>query len=141
MTELVGVRRRHEFERIVITGQVGPECLAFFDPGKAERVLLNLLFNAAEAVSAEDGRIVVSGECVADGVNLRVADNGPGIPDAIVSTLFKPFISHGKQKGTGLGLTVVNNVMQQHGGEAVVAQTGPGGTTFLLHFPAQPDGR
>ena len=132
------VKALPEFERIVITGQVGPECLAFFDPGKVERVLLNLLFNAAEAVSPEDGRIVVSGECVADGVHLRVTDNGPGIPDAIVSTLFEPFISHGKQKGTGLGLTVVNNVMQQHGGEAVVEQTGPDGTTFLLHFPAQP---
>lgn len=135
------VKALPEFERIVITGQVGPECLAFFDPGKVERVLLNLLFNAAEAVSPERGRIVVSGECTAGGVNLRVTDNGPGIPDAIVSTLFEPFISHGKQKGTGLGLTVVNNVMQQHGGEAVVEQTGPGGTTFLLHFPAQPDGR
>lgn len=135
------VKALPEFERIVITGQVGPECLAFFDPGEVERVLLNLLFNAAEAVSPEDGRIVVSGECVADGVHLRVTDNGPGIPDAIVSTLFEPFISHGKQKGTGLGLTVVNNVMQQHGGEAVVEQTGPDGTTFLLQFPAQSDGR
>ena len=132
------VKALPEFERIVITGQVGPECLAFFDPGKVERVLLNLLFNAAEAVSPEDGRIVVSGECVADGVHLRITDNGPGIPDAIVSTLFEPFISHGKQKGTGLGLTVVNNVMQQHGGDAVVEQTGPGGTTFRLHFPSQP---
>jgi len=132
------VKALPEFERIVITGKVGPECLAFFDPGKVERVLLNLLFNAAEAVSPEDGRIVVSGECVADGVHLRITDNGPGIPDAIVNTLFEPFISHGKQKGTGLGLTVVNNVMQQHGGDAVVEQTGPGGTTFRLHFPAQP---
>jgi len=132
------VKALPEFERIVITGKVGPECLAFFDPGKVERVLLNLLFNAAEAVSPEDGRIVVSGECVADGVHLRITDNGPGIPDAIVNTLFEPFISHGKQKGTGLGLTVVNNVMQQHGGDAVVEQTGPDGTTFRLHFPAQP---
>ena len=61
----------------------------------------------------------------------------PG-PAALVTTRFEPFISHGKQKGTGLGLTVVNNVMQQHGGDAVVEQTGPGGTTFRLHFPAQP---
>jgi signal transduction histidine kinase len=132
------VKALPEFERIVITGQVGPECLAFFDPGKVERVLLNLLFNAAEAVSPDHGRIVVSGECVAGGVNLRVADNGPGIPDAIVDTLFEPFISHGKQKGTGLGLTVVHNVMQQHGGEATVEHTGADGTTFLLHFPAHP---
>ncbi|MEQ1728980.1 MAG: HAMP domain-containing sensor histidine kinase [Vicinamibacterales bacterium] len=130
------VKALPEFERIVITGQVGQDCLAFFDAGKVERVLLNLLFNAAEAVSPEHGRIVVSGECTADGVNLRVTDNGPGIPDAIVDTLFEPFVSHGKQKGTGLGLTVVHNVMLQHGGTATVEQAGGAGTTFLLHFPA-----
>ena len=132
------VKALPEFERLSITSQVGAECLAFFDPGKVERVLLNLLFNAAEAVSPDAGRIVVSGERTPAGVNLRVTDNGPGIPDAIAGTLFEPFISHGKQKGTGLGLTVVHNVMQLHGGEASVEQTGPGGTTFLLHFPVQP---
>jgi signal transduction histidine kinase len=71
-------------------------------------------------------------------VNIRVVDNGPGIPDAIASTLFEPFVSHGKQKGTGLGLTVVQNVMQQHGGTAAVERTGPDGTSFLLHFPLSP---
>lgn len=130
------VKALPEFERIGISGQVGPECLAFFDAGKIERVLLNLLFNAAEAVSPDHGRISVSGEWTEAGVNLRVSDNGPGIPDAIVATLFEPFVSHGKHKGTGLGLTVVQNVMQQHGGEATVERTGPDGTTFLLHFPA-----
>ncbi len=129
------VKALPEFEHIAITGHLGPECLAFFDPGKVERVLLNLLFNAAEAVSPDHGRILVRGACDADGVTLRVTDNGPGIPDAIVDTLFEPFISHGKQRGTGLGLTVVHNVMQQHGGNATVEQTGPTGTTFLLRFP------
>lgn len=135
------VKALPEFEHIAITAQVGPECLALFDAGKVERVLLNLLFNAAEAVSPEHGRILVSGACAAGGVDLRVADNGPGIPDAIVDTLFEPFISHGKQKGTGLGLTVVHNVMQQHGGAASVERTGPEGTTFLLHFPGLVVGR
>lgn len=135
------VKALPEFEHIAITAQVGPECLALFDAGKVERVLLNLLFNAAEAVSPEHGRILVSGARAAGGVDLRVADNGPGIPDAIVDTLFEPFISHGKQKGTGLGLTVVHNVMQQHGGAASVERTGPEGTTFLLHFPGLVVGR
>ena len=98
-------------------------------------MLFNLLFNAAEAVSPADGRIEVSGEPSQGGVDLRVTDNGPGIPEAIVGTLFEPFISHGKQKGTGLGLTVVHNVMRLHGGDALVERTGPEGTTFLLRFP------
>ena len=132
------VKALPEFEKLTITSHVGPECQAWFDPGKVERVLLNLLFNAAEAVSPADGRIEVSGEPSQGGVDLRVTDNGPGIPEAIVGTLFEPFISHGKQKGTGLGLTVVHNVMRLHGGDALVERTGPEGTTFLLRFPPRP---
>lgn len=129
-----------EYERLSLSSSVGPECRAWFDPGKVERVLLNLLFNAAEAVSPTDGRIDISADVHADGVDLRIRDNGPGIPESIAATLFEPFVSHGKQKGTGLGLTVVNNVMVQHGGSASVERTGPDGTTFLLRFPLESPG-
>ena len=129
------VKALPEFEGISITSALGAECGAWFAPGKVERVLLNLLFNAAEAVSPTTGTIVVTCEQVAGGVHLRVTDNGPGIPSEIAEQLFEPFVSHGKQKGTGLGLTVVHNVMQQHGGDASVERTGPDGTTFLLRFP------
>lgn len=135
------VKALPEFETLTIVSRVGPECQAWFDPGKVERVLLNLLFNAAEAVSPAEGRIEVSGEPRQGGVDLRITDNGPGIPEAVASTLFEPFISHGKQKGTGLGLTVVHNVMQLHGGSALVERTGPEGTTFLLRFPPRPPAR
>jgi signal transduction histidine kinase len=72
------------------------------------------------------------------GTEIRVSDNGPGIPGSIGQTLFEPFVSYGKQRGTGLGLAVVHNVMQQHGGEAIVERTGPDGTTFLLRLPSKP---
>ncbi len=131
------VKALPEFEHVQITGSVGPQCVAWFDPGKFERVMVNLLFNAAEAVSPTTGRIEVTGRLTGRGVDIRVVDNGPGIPDAIASTLFEPFVSHGKQKGTGLGLTVVQNVMQQHGGTASVERSGPDGTTFLLQLFSQ----
>ncbi|MEQ1758396.1 MAG: HAMP domain-containing sensor histidine kinase [Vicinamibacterales bacterium] len=130
------VKALPEFEHVQISGSVGPECVAWFDPYKFERVMVNLLFNAAEAVSPTTGRIEVTGQLTSHGVDIRVVDNGPGIPDAIAATLFEPFVSHGKQKGTGLGLTVVQNVMQQHGGTASVERSGPEGTTFLLQFPS-----
>ena len=130
------VKALPEDEKVTIESHVGPECRAWFDPGKVERVLLNLLFNAAEAVSSEHGRIDVVADVQSDAVNLRVSDNGPGIPSEIVATLFEPFVSQGKQKGTGLGLTVVQNVMVQHGGLALVEHTGADGSTFLLRFPA-----
>ncbi len=52
--------------------------------------------------------------------------------------VFQPFISHGKEKGIGLGLTVVQTIMQAHGGKAVLERTGPTGTVFLLTFPPPP---
>ncbi len=131
------VKALPEYERLVIVSAVDTSCRAWFDPGKVERVLLNLLFNAAEVVSPDAGRIEVSAESHAGGVDLRVHDNGPGIPTEIISTLFEPFVSHGKSQGTGLGLTVVQNAMTQHGGAALVERTGPEGTTFLLRFPAR----
>ncbi len=133
------VKALPDFEQVPIRGSVGPECVAWFDPGKFERVMMNLLFNAAEAVSPTTGRIEVTGQVTPQGVDIRVVDNGPGIPDAIAATLFEPFVSHGKQKGTGLGLTVVQNVMLQHDGTAAVERTGPDGTSFLLHFPPSPN--
>jgi signal transduction histidine kinase len=128
------VKALPEYEGVAIVGQAAG-VRAWFDPGKFERVMLNLLFNAAEAVPPSGGRIEIAALEGPAGTEVRVSDNGPGIPGAILSTLFDPFVSYGKQSGTGLGLTVVHNVMQQHGGEVVVERTGPEGTTFLLRFP------
>ena len=50
--------------------------------------------------------------------------------------MFQPFVSHGKEKGIGLGLTVVQNIMRQHRGEVSVERTGPDGTVFRLLFPS-----
>jgi len=132
------VKALPDYEGLTITGNVGPTCTAWIDAGKFERVMLNLLFNAAEAVARHGGRIDVTATSGTRGVEIRIADNGPGIPDAIRDSLFEPFVSYGKQRGTGLGLTVVHNVMQQHGGDVVLERTGPDGTTFLLRFPPKP---
>lgn len=121
-----------------VAGEPSGELWGWFDPGKMERVMVNLLFNAAEAVPAVGGRIDVSVHQGDKGTEIRVSDNGPGIPPSISKTLFEPFVSYGKQKGTGLGLTVVHNVMHQHGGDATVERTGASGTTFLLRLPAEP---
>jgi nitrogen-specific signal transduction histidine kinase len=51
------------------------------------------------------------------------------------TTLFDPFVSEGKENGTGLGLTVVHKIVQDHGGEVVVERTSEEGTTFRLVLP------
>jgi signal transduction histidine kinase len=129
------VRVRPDFSSISISFTHDDECSGWFDPRKLERVILNLLFNACEAVSAGSGRIEVSSRATGSGVEIRVSDNGTGIPESIRESLFQPFVSHGKEKGIGLGLTVVQKIMQDHGGEVRVESTGPQGSTFTLFFP------
>lgn len=129
------VKSLPEHESLAIEFDRGGACVGWFDPGKLERAILNLLFNAAEAVSPPTGRIDISCRTGTAGTEIRVADNGPGIPQPIQKSLFQPFVSHGKEKGIGLGLTVVHSLMQQHGGEVRVERTGPDGTVFVLRFP------
>lgn len=138
------VKATPEFDHVTVTATVTPGCVASFDPGKLERAIVNLVLNAAEAAPPAGGRVDVSarlvgvevnGRPVGEDVEIRVADNGPGLPAEVVARLFEPFVTHGKAKGTGLGLSVVQNLLRRHDGSASVEQTGPSGTTFLLKFP------
>jgi len=130
------VKALPEFEFIAITFTEEGECVGWFDPGKFERVILNLLFNACEAVPPESGKIVITSSISDQAIEIRVADNGPGIPDPIRDSLFQPFVSYGKEKGIGLGLTAVHKIMQDHGGDVYVESTGPEGAVFRLRLPA-----
>ena len=68
-----------------------------------------------------DGKIII-----------EVQDNGPGVPESIRNSLFQPFVSEGKQKGSGLGLTLAQRIATEHGGEVVLITTGPGETIFRM---------
>jgi signal transduction histidine kinase len=70
-------------------------------------------------------------------LEIRVADNGPGIPPEIRDQVFQPFVTHGKDSGTGLGLAVVQKIVQEHGGEVTVEASGPQGTVFRITLPAR----
>ena len=72
---------------------------------------------------------------IRDGAEIRVSDNGHGIPDSIRGKLFEPFVSQGKENGTGLGLTVVQKIVQDHGGDIAVEKSSPEGTVFRLKLP------
>ncbi len=124
-----------EFQTIAFTYSDPDECSGWFDTGKVERVLMNLLFNACEAVCPVEGKIAITSRETKRGVEIRVTDNGPGIPESIRDSIFQPFVSHGKEKGIGLGLTVVRKIMHDHGGEISILNTGPEGTVFELVFP------
>jgi signal transduction histidine kinase len=111
--------------------------LAWFDPRKLERVLYNLLLNACEAAPLAAGRVQITIAQKEESLVIAVADNGPGIAEPIRNQLFHPFVSYGKENGTGLGLTVVQKIVQDHGGTVSANRTEDGCTVFTITIPGR----
>lgn len=100
---------------------------------RLEQVLINLFQNALEALEGrDDARVEVSATETADDVALIVSDNGPGIPQAILKSLFTPF-NTSKEKGLGLGLVISKDIVADYGGRIEVASSGSG-TRFTIHL-------
>ena len=96
------------------------------------RAVVNLVRNAAEA---SDGEIVLQGRRLrSGGATLTVIDRGPGVPRDIVHRLFEPYVTS-KPRGTGLGLTLVRQAAQAHGGDVHWEETPGGGATFVITLP------
>jgi signal transduction histidine kinase len=113
------------------------QSLAWFDPRKLERALYNLLLNACEAAPGSDGRVQVTVDRTGSSVTIAVSDNGPGIAEPIRDKLFHPFVSFGKENGTGLGLTVVQKIIQDHGGQVLLERTSDARTVFRITIPGR----
>jgi len=114
-----------------------PEVAA--DEAQLRQALLNLVRNAREAMAPGGGRLEVGVAARAGGGNLgqvvvRVADSGPGIPAQHLGQIFDPFFST-KERGTGLGLALVQQIVAAHGGRIDVESAPGAGTAFVLSFP------
>jgi signal transduction histidine kinase len=104
------------------------------DESQIRQALLNLVRNAKEAMP-EGGRIRVEvGAVDAAWLRLSVADSGPGISAENLGKIFDPFFST-KDKGTGLGLALVQQIVTEHGGRIEVDLPPAGGTVFSLVLP------
>ncbi|MER9019650.1 MULTISPECIES: sensor histidine kinase [unclassified Mesorhizobium] len=100
---------------------------------RLEQVLINLFQNALEALDGrDDARVQVSVDETADGVTVGVSDNGPGIPPAILKSLFTPF-NTSKEKGLGLGLVISKDIVADYGGRIEVSSD-DSGTRFTIHL-------
>jgi two-component system sensor histidine kinase HydH len=104
------------------------------DADGLQRVLINLVVNAAEASPA--GRTVwVDAGAAGEQVVIRVQDEGPGVSDEIRDRVFDPFFTT-KQRGTGLGLTIAHRLVEAYGGRLTVANRPAGGAEFTVALPA-----
>ncbi|MCS6786471.1 MAG: ATP-binding protein [Thiobacillaceae bacterium] len=105
------------------------------DPALLRQLLHNLLKNAHEAlVDVREPEIRVSTRRVEAGVELCVADNGPGFPEQLFSRLFEPYATT-KAKGTGLGLAVVRKIVEEHHGTIEVRNQPGGGAQVCVTLP------
>jgi PAS domain S-box-containing protein len=104
--------------------------------GQLEQVLINLITNAVHAVE-NGGRVVVRAQADSPStVVLEVADSGPGIAEADREKIFEPFFTTKSDgKGTGLGLPIVRNIIDQHRGEIRVSRSDLGGAAFRVILP------
>ncbi len=134
------IRDNAVFLHIQIEKRYHPEPLwVHCDRKLIRQVFINLFVNAVDAMEGHGGLTVTT---YRDGEGWRVAevsDTGPGIDPEHLRSIFDPFFTTKEVgKGTGLGLSVVYGVVQRHGGEIKVKNTGPEGTTFLLRLPPDP---
>jgi two-component system nitrogen regulation sensor histidine kinase NtrY len=105
------------------------------DREQIKRVLINLLDNAVTAVGAEgEIRLATSHDSERGIVTLEVADNGCGLAAEIRSKIFEPYFST-KENGTGLGLTIVSQIIEDHRGYIRAWPNDPEGTRFTIEFP------
>ncbi|HLQ70117.1 MAG TPA: ATP-binding protein [Gemmatimonadales bacterium] len=124
-----------------------------FEPGLPEvevhanqikQVFVNIINNGAQAIAGArpqaGGRIQIVTQCQPDGISVSIADNGPGIPEALAQRVFEPFFSTKSEgAGTGLGLSICLGIVKEHGGSMSLDPGGAGsgrGATFTVELPA-----
>lgn len=101
------------------------------DPVKMRQSLLNLLRNAQEALTLPAGKILVQAKASREQVCISISDNGCGMTDEQLKTLFTPFVTY-KNGGTGLGLAITRQIIEAHNGSITVESRPGQGTSFRI---------
>lgn len=104
------------------------------DPDQLKQVFLNLVTNAVQAMTSAGGTISIETRPVGEYIEVRIVDNGPGIAARDLPKVFDPFFTK-RAEGTGLGLTIVHRIIDEHDGHIEVVSDS-GGTIFTVTLPA-----
>ena len=136
------VKTHPDAERVnLLLETIDADTTAAVDTKQVERAVYNLLLNACQSARESAGLREVKVSLSADSktVSVTIVDSGPGVADGIRESLFDPFVSQGKQKGTGLGLTLAWSVAREHDGDVKLVSSRAGETIFRLtvarHLP------
>ncbi|NML15714.1 sensor histidine kinase [Azohydromonas caseinilytica] len=118
----------------------GAPCTVSGSAGQLMQVVMNLVQNAHDAAvrpqGAEEPALCIESEADAGRVRVRFRDNGPGIPEGLLSRVFDPFFTTKPVgKGTGLGLSISYGIVERHGGRLTAGNAPQGGALFTLELP------
>ncbi|QNI37646.1 sensor histidine kinase [Edaphobacter albus] len=134
----VATMKSHPAARdVAITLDATSDIRAHVDGRKLSRAIYNLLLNACEAARSSSTAPAVHLSLEEDDNFIRVSviDNGNGVPNSVNETMFMPFVSEGKQSGTGLGLTLAEHIATEHGGHIRYFRTADHLTVFSISLP------
>ncbi len=129
------VKTHPDADRVkLVLEDIDVDTTAAVDTKQVERALYNLLLNACQSARESAGlrEVRVSLSAESKSVSVSILDSGPGVAEGIRESLFDPFVSQGKQKGTGLGLTLAWSVAREHDGDVRLVSNRPGETIFRL---------
>ncbi len=129
---------------VQVTTDLAPDLPAISgNRGKLQQVLVNLVLNARDALNDRPAPVIsLTTQVTGQQIELRVSDNGAGMPPEILRKIYDPFFTtklqprEGQRKGTGLGLAVTYGIMQEHSGTIDATSDVDQGTAFRLLFPA-----
>ncbi len=131
------MRPQIEGARIRLKTQwIEPDPVVCADPGQLKQVVANLILNALQSM-AGGGRLSIE-TAVTGGqggqAEIRISDNGPGIPEELLPSVFEPFTTT-KESGTGLGLAISQQIVKNHGGIVRAENIRPRGARFIVQLP------
>ena len=125
------------FNRITIDIRIHPHSLKIYaDPNLFGQVVLNLMKNAIQAMQGQPQgnlSILATTDPLTNRVQVKISDNGPGIPAEIINEIFVPFFTT-KNEGSGIGLSIARQIMRAHNGNIKVSSVPHQETTFTLSF-------
>jgi signal transduction histidine kinase len=122
------------YGEVEVVVKVGEDLILHGYRDEIKQVMINLILNSIDALQqvSQAKQVKISAEITANGIRVSVSNNGPAIPAQLIHAIFEPFVTT-KDLGTGLGLFVCKQMVENHGG-TIECESADRCTRFTLHF-------